>query len=47
MTKECPVTSAEVEQVVPPAPRQHASHHRCVISLALSLFVARAGEFQQ
>ncbi len=47
MTKECPVTSTDVEQVIPPDPRQLASHHRCVISLALSLFVARAGEFQR
>jgi hypothetical protein len=35
------------EQIIPPDPRQRASYHYCVVSSMLSLFVARAGEFQR
>jgi hypothetical protein len=37
----------DAQQVIPPDPRQRAFHHRCMISLVLSLIVARAGEFQR
>jgi hypothetical protein len=41
------ITLIRAQQVIPPDPRQLASHVRCAVSITLALIVARAGEFQR